>query len=103
MEQWKMATDEQYKKNLCEVVKFITEELFSQASAGHPYPPEKHIHVHSISEGRHNAVGLEVLSDKYKFYRVVFWHDFVTAMESLCYKITKDSAFNYIITPNPSC
>lgn len=103
MEQWKVATDEQYKKNLYEVAKIITDSLFSQASAGYSEPPKKYICVSPITEGRDNAVEIEVYSDRRRFRQVVFWHDFVTVMESLCYKITKESTFSYLITPNPSC
>lgn len=103
MEQWKVATDEQYKKNLYEVAKIVTEDLFSQASAGYSEPPKKYIYVRPITEGRDNAVEIRVYSDGHQFCQVVFWHDFVTVMESLCYKITKKSTSEYTITPNPSC
>lgn len=103
MEQWKIATDERYKKNLCEVVRVITEELFSEASVGFSSPPEKRIGVHPISEGRSNAVEIDLRSNRCKFRQIVFWHDFVTVMESLCYKVSKTSSCDYLITPNPSC
>jgi hypothetical protein len=103
MEQWKASTDEQYKKNLCEAVRTITEDLFSQASYGYSNPPKKYVDAHPISGGRSDAVEITFRSDKYKFRQIVFWHDFVTVMESLCYKVSKNSTFEYIITPNPSC
>ena len=103
MEQWKASTDEQYKKNLCEVVGVITEDLFSLASKGYPNPPEKYVDVYPIKEGRFNAVEIAFSSDGHKFRRAVFWHDFVEAMESLCYKVSQGRALEYSITPNPSC
>ena len=103
MEQWKVSTDEQYKKNLCEAVRAIPEDLFSQASMGYSNPPKKCVDVYPIREGRFNAVELVFHSDEYGFKQVVFWHDFVAVMESLCYKVSKGCAFEYSITPNPSC
>lgn len=103
MEQWKISTNEQYKKNLCEVVKVITEDLFSQASIGYSKPPKKDIRVYPIEEGRPNAAEIDVFSDGHRFRLIVFWPDFVAVMESLCYKVSKDYAFDYSITPNPSC
>ena len=103
MEQWETSTNEQYKKNLCEIVRVITEDLFSQASAGFSEPPRKDITVHPIEKGRPNAVEIGFVSDKHRFRSIVFWPDFVTVMESLCYKVSKSYAFDYSITPNPSC
>ena len=103
MEQSEISTNELNKKNLCEVVKTITEDLFSQASAGYSEPPKKYIYIRPITGGRDNAIEIEVYSNDRRFRQVVFWHDFVTVMESLCYKITKNSTSSYIITPNPSC
>lgn len=103
MEQWKACTNEQYKKNLCEAARIITEDLFSQASMGYSNPPKKDINVYPISEGRLNAVEITLHSNGHKFRQIVFWHDFVAVMESLCYKVSKGSAFEYIIAPDPSC
>lgn len=103
VKQWEVSTDEQYKKNLYEVAKIVTEDLFSQASAGYSEPPKKYIYVRPIAQGRDNAAEIEVYSGGHLFRKVVFWHDFVTVMESLCYKITKKTTIEYIITPNPSC
>ena len=103
MEQWKASTDEQYKKNLCEAVRAITEDLFSQASLGYSTLPKKYVYVHPIVEGRLDAVELVSHSDEHEFKQVVFWHDFVAVMESLCYKVSKGRAFEYSIIPNPSC
>ena len=103
MEQWKASTDEQYKKNLCEAVGIITEDLFSQAGEGYSTPPKMYIYVKPMSEGRLDAVEITIYFSKHKFRQVVFWHDFVAVMESLCYKVSKNSDSEYLITPNPSC
>ena len=105
MKQWEASTDERYKKNLCEAVRIVTEDLFLQASEGYSTPPKKYVYTQPMSEGRLDAVEIIIYFDgnRHKFRQVVFWHDFVAVMESLCYKVSKHRDFEYFVTPNPSC
>lgn len=103
MEQWEISTNELYKKNLCEVARVITEDLFSLASNGCPKPPQKDIKVYPVAGGRLNAAEIIFSSDEKFFKLIVFWHDFVEVMESLRYKVSKGCGFDYSITPDPSC
>ena len=70
MEQWKASTDEQYKKNLCEAVRIITEDLFSQASKGYSTPPKKYVYTCPVSEGRLDAVEITFHFDGHNPSRV---------------------------------
>lgn len=101
MEQWKISTDERYKKDLCEMVERITEELHTQAKAGYDRVPHVGVYTGGTVEGRPEAVKIKMDGDKY-YCHIVIWEDFVSVLNSLCYRIDKGVNWHNI-TPNPSC
>lgn len=101
MEQWKLSTNERYKKDLCEMVERITEELFAQAKKGRNRIPSVGVYTHSTIEGRPEAIEIKMDGDKNYCY-VVVWEDFVSVLNSLCYHVDKGVNW-HVITPDPSC
>ena len=101
MEQWKVTAEERYKKDLRMMVERITEELFAKAKRGCNHIPSVGVYTHSTIEGRPGAIEIKMDGDKHYCY-VVVWEDFVSVLNSLCYRVNKGTNL-HIITPDPSC
>lgn len=101
MERWELSTNERYKKDLCEIVERVTEELFAKAKKGYNSIPSVGVYTHSTIEGRPGAVEIKMDGDEHYCY-VVVWDDFVSVLNSLCYHVDKGINWHKI-TPNPSC
>ena len=101
MEQWEISMNERCKKDLCEMVERITEELFTQAKNGRNRIPSVGVYTHSTIEGKPEAIEMKMDSDK-NYHYIVVWEDFVSVLNSLCYHVDKGTHWHQI-TPNPSC
>lgn len=102
MEQWKVSIDERCKKDLCEMVERVTEELFIKASNNDSKRiPGIWVYTRDTIEGRPDVVEIKMDGDK-SFCYVVIWNDFVSVLSSLCFCVSEGCRWHKI-TPNPSC
>lgn len=111
VEKWELATGVRYTKELFELVETITEQLYSQASAGQDAFPKVRLEVRPIKNGRVGVALFIGEKDERRYTYSAFQEDFLTAMKTLCYRVkqtsyrdpySNENYYGFDISPNLS-